>query len=161
MLFRYSCSPRNNFSGYVKFPKSIFFEQPNSWLNTAILIPQILMTVILEVIPLMSMSWAHYLLFSINVITVVVKMCSLRVITRVMMKKSVFARMKVNHQRMPFQVHCGATTNIIPQRLLKDEKINSSNKILCMWNNSEVKPLVKCRVKIKNSHLRMTDPSAA
>ena len=70
-----------------------FFKQPNSWLNTVILFLQILMIVILEVIPLMFMSWAHYLLFSINVIAVVVKRWSLRVITRVMIKKAVFARM--------------------------------------------------------------------
>ena len=65
-------------------------------------------------------------------------------------KKEVHAKMTVHRQPVTFQVDCGATTNIIPARYLKNEQLSHTTKVLKMWNGTEVKPLGECFVRMRN-----------
>ena len=63
--------------------------------------------------------------------------------------REIFARMYVNREPVNFQVDCGASVNVIPAKYI-DKKLKPCSKILQMWNQSEVKPLGTCRVKLHN-----------
>lgn len=62
-----------------------------------------------------------------------------------------FAGMLVGRELVRFQIDCGATCNIIPINLLHpDSKLESTKKVLLMYNKSKLHPLGKCKVKVKN-----------
>ena len=48
-----------------------------------------------------------------------------------------------------FQVYSGASTNILPRKHAPSE-LQPSNKVLVMWNNTQVKPVGCCRMKMIN-----------
>ena len=45
---------------------------------------------------------------------------------------------------------CGATVNVLPIKFITDEVVTPTDRILQMWNKSEVKPLGTTRMTIRN-----------
>ena len=65
----------------------------------------------------------------------------------------IHADMSVGSKRIRFQVDCGATVNILPERLLDPSlhvNLVSTNRVLKMWNKAEVKPIGCARLSIQN-----------
>ena len=62
-----------------------------------------------------------------------------------------FAGMLLGKQTVKFQIDCGATCNIIPIDLLdSNTKIEDTKSVLVMYNKSKLKPLGKCKLKLRN-----------
>ncbi|XP_023818302.1 uncharacterized protein LOC101156138 isoform X1 [Oryzias latipes] len=62
-----------------------------------------------------------------------------------------FANMLLGKKMVRFQIDCGATCNVLPVDLLnKDVTLDETNSVLVMYNGSKVKPLGKCKVKLRN-----------
>lgn len=50
-----------------------------------------------------------------------------------------------------FQIDCGASCNVIPISLLSpDIKLEDTKTVLIMYNQSKVRPLGKCKLKVRN-----------
>ena len=62
----------------------------------------------------------------------------------------IYAELIIANQRIKFQIDCGATINILPERYVKDQKLKPTTKKLRMWNHSEVTPLGTTRAVTKN-----------
>ena len=65
-------------------------------------------------------------------------------------KRDVYANMIIHGKTISVQIDSGATTNIMPQKFLKDEVLSPTKKILTMYNSSSVKPIGQCFVRMKN-----------
>ncbi|KAI4887128.1 hypothetical protein NFI96_019030, partial [Prochilodus magdalenae] len=62
-----------------------------------------------------------------------------------------FAGMLVGKRMVKFQIDCGATCNIIPINLLDpNTKIENTKSVLVMYNKSKLKPLGRCKLKLRN-----------
>ena len=50
-----------------------------------------------------------------------------------------------------FQIDCGASCNVIPINLLNpDTKLEHTKSVLVMYNKSQLRPMGKCKVKLRN-----------
>jgi hypothetical protein len=67
-----------------------------------------------------------------------------------MKENAVFAKMLVNDVDIYFQVDCGASANILPYKYVEKEKISPCDRTLVMWNDTKVKPLGTCVVRVVN-----------
>ncbi|KAF0036506.1 hypothetical protein F2P81_011818 [Scophthalmus maximus] len=62
-----------------------------------------------------------------------------------------FAGMLLGKDVVKFQIDCGASCNIIPIGLLNpDTKLEATKTVLLTYNKSKLKPLGKCKVKLRN-----------
>lgn len=62
-----------------------------------------------------------------------------------------FAGMLLGKNIIKFQIDCGATCNVLPINMLNtDAKLEDTNSVLVMYNGSKVKPLGRCKVKLRN-----------
>ena len=62
----------------------------------------------------------------------------------------ILARMLLKDGRqISFQVDCGATVNVIPQKYVNEPLVHTDTQ-LSMYNKSVLKPLGKCRLSLKN-----------
>ncbi|CAM4713618.1 unnamed protein product [Leuciscus chuanchicus] len=62
-----------------------------------------------------------------------------------------FAGMLLGTDMVKFQIDCGATCNIIPIHLINpDTKLEHTDSVLLMYNKSKLRPLGKCKVKLRN-----------
>lgn len=65
--------------------------------------------------------------------------------------QQLFAGMMLNKKVIDFQIDCGATCNVLPIHLLNpDTQLEKTEKVLVMYNKSRLKPLGKCKVKLRN-----------
>lgn len=65
--------------------------------------------------------------------------------------RQLFATMLLGDKPIRFQLDCGASCNIIPVHLLNpDTKLEQTQQVLVMYNKSTLKPLGKCKIKIRN-----------
>ena len=64
--------------------------------------------------------------------------------------KAIGAHMEIAEKIAQFQVDPGASVNIVPQEMLPDIPLQSSNTTLRMWNDTTRIPLGKCRAVITN-----------
>ncbi|XP_041362042.1 uncharacterized protein K02A2.6-like [Gigantopelta aegis] len=65
----------------------------------------------------------------------------------------IFADMIVNGQKVNFQIDSGASVNVISEAVysgLSEEKLETGNTTLIMFNKSQIKPVGKCRLRILN-----------
>lgn len=66
--------------------------------------------------------------------------------------RQLFAGMMVDKTLIDFQIDCGATCNIIPLHLLNtDVQLENTEKVLVMYNKTKLRPLGKCKVKVRES----------
>lgn len=62
-----------------------------------------------------------------------------------------FAGMLLDKKLVNFQIDCGATCNVIQMQLLNPSvKLDHTEKVLVMYNKSRLRPLGKCKVKLRN-----------
>ena len=65
--------------------------------------------------------------------------------------KQLFAVMLLGKKTVKFQIDCGATCNVIPINLLDpNTKMEDTKSVLVMYNKSKLKPLGKCKLKLRN-----------
>ena len=64
--------------------------------------------------------------------------------------KEIYTVMEIGNQAVKFQVDCGASINIITEKLMGDSPITPTTKRLVMWNKSEITPLGSTRVILRN-----------
>lgn len=65
--------------------------------------------------------------------------------------QQLFAGMMINNNLVSFQTDCGATCNVMPVHMLNpDTQIEHTDKVLVMYNKSKLRPVVKCKVKVRN-----------
>lgn len=65
--------------------------------------------------------------------------------------QQLFAGMMINNNLVSFQIDCGATCNVIPVHMLNpDTQIEHTDKVLVMYNKSKLRPVGKCKVKVRN-----------
>ncbi|XP_028411114.1 uncharacterized protein K02A2.6-like [Dendronephthya gigantea] len=65
--------------------------------------------------------------------------------------KEIYAKMLVNSKPVKFHIDCGATVNVLPLKHVQNkEKIKPTDRVLQMWNKSELKPGGSCRLTIQN-----------
>lgn len=70
-------------------------------------------------------------------------------------EKQLFATMLTGERPVKFQLDCGASCNIIPIQLLNpDTVMEKMDQILVMYNKCTLKPIGKCRIKIRNPRNR-------
>lgn len=63
----------------------------------------------------------------------------------------VYCQMVLNEQSVKFQIDCGATVNLLPDKFLKPtDKIRPEKPRLQMWNKSRQSSLGRCKVKTTN-----------
>lgn len=62
-----------------------------------------------------------------------------------------FAGMLPGKDIIQFQIDCGATCNVLPINMLNtDAELEDTHSVLVMYNGSKVKPLGRCKVKLRN-----------
>ena len=59
---------------------------------------------------------------------------------------AIHAELHISNQPITFQVNCGATINVLPERYVQGCDLKPTGKRLRMWNNSELKPFDMTRV---------------
>lgn len=65
--------------------------------------------------------------------------------------KLLYDGMLLGGNKVQFQIDCGASCNIIPINLLNtDIKLEHTKSVLVMYNKSKLRPIGKCKVKIRN-----------
>ena len=64
--------------------------------------------------------------------------------------KEIYTVMEIGNQAVKFQVDCGASINIITEKLMGDSPITPTTKRLVMWNKSEITPLGSTRMILRN-----------
>ena len=62
----------------------------------------------------------------------------------------IYAELIVKDEPVKFQLNCGATINILPEKDAQSCDLKSTTKRLRMWNGSEVIPLQTTRVIVRN-----------
>lgn len=66
-------------------------------------------------------------------------------------EQHLYAGMMVDNNLVKFQIDCGATCNVIPVHLFDPNvKMEHTDKVLVMYNKSKLRPLGKCKVKVRN-----------
>ena len=66
-------------------------------------------------------------------------------------ERAVFAEMLVKQQPIRFQIHCGASANILPLRSdAESEELAPCSQTLVMWNCTKVKPVGTCAMLVVN-----------
>ena len=65
-------------------------------------------------------------------------------------QREIYTEMLIDGTAVKFQVDCGASINILPERFLKSHDVFPTTKPLMMWNKTEVKPLGTTRMVIQN-----------
>ena len=65
-------------------------------------------------------------------------------------QREIYIEMLIDGTAVKFQVDCGASINILPERFLKSHDVFPTTKPLMMWNKTEVKPLGTTRMVIQN-----------
>ena len=65
-------------------------------------------------------------------------------------ERAVFAKMLVKQQPVRFQIDCGASANILPLKYAEGEELAPCSQALVMWNDTKVKPVGTCALKIVN-----------
>lgn len=66
-------------------------------------------------------------------------------------KTQLYAGMLLGKDLVKFQIDCGASCNVIPISLLSpDIKLEDTKTVLIMYNQSKVRPLGKCKLKVRN-----------
>lgn len=62
-----------------------------------------------------------------------------------------FAGMLIGKELVKFQIHCGASCNVIPVNLLSPEtQLDNTKTVLVMYNKTRLHPLGKCKIKVRN-----------
>ena len=62
-----------------------------------------------------------------------------------------FAGMLLGKDVVEFQIDCDATCNVIPVNMLNpDTKLKDTKTVLVMYNKSQLIPLGKCKLKLRN-----------
>lgn len=70
-------------------------------------------------------------------------------------EKHLFATVLKGERPVKFQLDCGASLNIIPiQQLNPGTVMKKNEQILVIYNKSNLKPVGKCRIKIRNPRNR-------
>ncbi|KAL6455331.1 hypothetical protein MHYP_G00362250 [Metynnis hypsauchen] len=65
--------------------------------------------------------------------------------------KQLYAGMLIGNKLVKFQIDCGASCNIIPVHLLNpDTQLEQTEKVLVMYNKTELHPIGKCKIKVRN-----------
>ena len=64
--------------------------------------------------------------------------------------KEIYTEMIIDDKSVKFQIDCGASTNILPDKYVDKHAIKPTTKTLRMWNGSEVKPTGTARVALRN-----------
>ena len=64
--------------------------------------------------------------------------------------REIYAEMLVGDKPVQFQVDCGASINILPEKLVGNQEISPTSKTLIMWNKTKVKPKGTVRIVIEN-----------
>ena len=80
--------------------------------------------------------------------TVLLKPETINVVTQE--SKEIYAQMLIKDRPVRFHVDCGATINVLPIKFITDEVVTPTDRILQMWNKSELKPLGTTRLTIRN-----------
>ena len=66
-------------------------------------------------------------------------------------QQEIYANMLIGDQPVKFHVDCGATVNVLPIKYVTDKKmIQPTERVLQMWNKSELKPVGTCRMVVRN-----------
>ena len=68
--------------------------------------------------------------------------------------KEIYAAMLIDDRKVNFQMDCGASVNIIPVKHRTGYNIQTTTKTLQMWNRSQVKPIGRTRIVIRNPKTR-------
>ena len=68
--------------------------------------------------------------------------------------KEIDATMILNGVEVKFQLVCGATVNMLPQKYVKSADLQPTDKPLHMWNGTELIPLGKCHTYLNNLKIR-------
>ena len=70
-------------------------------------------------------------------------------------KGPIYAEMLLqDNVNVKFQVDCGATVNVIPQRFIDTNRLNVSKSTLHMYSKSMIEPVGKCRLVLRNPQTR-------
>ncbi|KAL6490120.1 hypothetical protein MHYP_G00004650 [Metynnis hypsauchen] len=65
--------------------------------------------------------------------------------------KQLYAGMLIANKLVKFQIDCGTSCNIIPVHLLNpDTQLEQTEKVLVMYNKTELHPIGKCKIKVRN-----------
>lgn len=64
--------------------------------------------------------------------------------------KEIYAELIIAKQTIKFQIDCGPTINILPEKYVKDHDLKPTSKRLRMWNNLKVTPLGTTRTITRN-----------
>ena len=62
----------------------------------------------------------------------------------------IFAQMLMNEKPIKFHIDCGATVNVLPSKYSNKEDIQTTKRVLQMWNKTELKLDGTCHVTIRN-----------
>ena len=65
-------------------------------------------------------------------------------------KKPIFTDVEINKQTVTFQVDPGATTNVVPLRVVRNIELLPTDTTLEMWNGATTQPVGTCRLDIRN-----------
>ena len=71
-------------------------------------------------------------------------------VTQANYPKEIYAEMLVEEKCLKFQVDSGASVNIIPARFVEGTEMQTTTKMLQMWNYTTLKPQGSCRVILRN-----------
>ena len=63
---------------------------------------------------------------------------------------AIYAELHISNQPITFQIDCGATINVMPERYVQGCDLKPTGKRLRMWNNSELKPHGMTRIVTRN-----------
>lgn len=67
-------------------------------------------------------------------------------------KKQLYAATLPEKKVIQFQLHCGASCNVILIGLVNpDIWVEETNQLLTMYNHATLKPVGKCKIKLKNA----------
>ena len=64
--------------------------------------------------------------------------------------KEIYANMLIDRKRVWFHINCSATANVIPRKYITAKEITPTERVLQMWNKTELRPQGTCRMTIKN-----------
>lgn len=82
--------------------------------------------------------------------SVTVKLKTISAVLSQKMPKEIYANMLIQGKPDKFHVDCGATVNIWPAKYLENADIKLTERVLQMWNKTELKPEGTCHLTIRN-----------